>query len=66
MDQKDQCKVKRWDLLKQQLNNLCPEEFRHMLREKPDAVLLDVRTPEEFAQGALPGAQNMDFLGVQY
>ena len=27
----------------------------------PDAVLIDVRTPEEFAQGALPGARQIEF-----
>lgn len=66
MDQKEQCQVKRWDLLKQQLNNLCPEEFRRRLKENPQAILIDVRTPQEFGQEALPGARNMDFLGMRY
>ena len=30
------------------------------LRQKPGAVVLDVRTPQEFAQGHVPGAVNMD------
>ena len=28
---------------------------------QPDAVLIDVRTPEEFAQGSLPGARQIEF-----
>ena len=30
------------------------------LRQKPNTVVLDVRTPQEFAQGHVPGAVNMD------
>ncbi len=56
----------RWELLKAQLNNLCPEEFRRMCVECPDAVLLDVRRPEEFRQGHLPGARNLDYLGESF
>ena len=28
---------------------------------QPDAVLIDVRTPEEFAEGSLPGARQIEF-----
>jgi rhodanese-related sulfurtransferase len=35
--------------------------FDQALRETPDAVLLDVRTPGEFAGGFIPGAQLMDY-----
>jgi rhodanese-related sulfurtransferase len=35
--------------------------FDQQLRQTPDAVLLDVRTPEEYATGFIPGAQLMDF-----
>ena len=31
--------------------------------EDPAAVVLDVRTPAEFAQAHLPGAVNIDFYG---
>jgi len=31
--------------------------------EQPDAIVLDVRTPPEFAQARLPGAVNIDYHG---
>lgn len=32
----------------------------------PGLMIIDVRTPEEFRQGHLPGAQNMDFFGGRF
>lgn len=40
-------------------HNLPAAEFAAGLK-KPGAVLLDVRTPAEFAEGHLPGAVNLD------
>lgn len=37
------------------------EVFQQQLSERVDAHLLDVRTPEEFATGHLPGAINVDW-----
>lgn len=34
--------------------------------KESQVVLLDVRTAEEFAQGHIPGAQNIDFLGSNF
>lgn len=31
------------------------------LLQKPNVVILDVRTPEEYADGHLTGARNIDF-----
>jgi phage shock protein E len=38
-----------------------PADFKQKLAANPGAVLLDVRTPEEVAGGALPGAVNINF-----
>ncbi len=41
---------------------LAPAAFADSLKATPNALLLDVRTPEEFAAGGhLEGAQNLDF-----
>ena len=42
-------------------NLLSPVEFSSFLEENGNVVLLDVRTPEEFAGSHLPGAENIDF-----
>lgn len=61
----ESCPVPRWQLLKQQLHNVNAAEFEQ-LRTKEDYVTLDVRTPEEFQQFHLEGAQNMDYLGPDF
>jgi rhodanese-related sulfurtransferase len=40
---------------------LTPQEFRERLSATPDAVLIDVRKPEEVAEGTIDGAINIDF-----
>lgn len=57
------CEIPRWHLLKQQLNNLTPKAFVAALATAPDAVVIDVRTPEEFAMGHIDGAININYLG---
>lgn len=56
------CTPRRWQLLKQKLNNLRPEDFARALARKNGAMLIDVRTPEEFQQAHLPGAVNINYL----
>ena len=40
---------------------LSPRDFKSTLASNPDAVLVDVRTPEEFSEGTIEGAINIDF-----
>lgn len=39
-----------------------PTEFQALLKEDPDAYLLDVRRPDEYANGHLEGAHLLDWL----
>lgn len=45
--------------------NLTPAQFAEGLRQ-PGAVLLDVRRPDEFAAGHLPGAINLEVTGPDF
>ncbi len=65
MEQKA-CKPGRWFLLKQQLNNLHPGAFLRAARQSSQAMILDVRTQEEFLTGALPNAVNLNYLGEEF
>jgi rhodanese-related sulfurtransferase len=46
--------------------SLEPKTFQAKLKETPDAVLLDVRTPEEIEQGKIPGATPMNFKDADF
>ncbi len=37
------------------------KDFKQSLEGNPDAVILDVRTPPEVAEGVIPGAINIDY-----
>ena len=56
------CKVTRWQLLKRELHNLAPREFKEAVEKDPSAVVLDVRTSAEYAQGGLLKARNISYL----
>lgn len=47
-----------------QARDIDVREAAALLRNPPyGLIIVDVRTPEEFRQGHLPGAENMDFFG---
>ncbi len=46
--------------------NLTATSFLENLRNTPDAMLLDVRTPVEVAAGQLEGAVNIDFKNPNF
>lgn len=56
------CPPRRWQILKQQLNNLPPQDFARALKDGKEGMLLDVRTPEEYQEAHLPGAINISYL----
>lgn len=62
----DNCKIKRWSILKNQLTNLSPKAFADAIKKQPGAILLDCRTPGEFAGGHLPHAINFNYLSQDF
>lgn len=45
---------------------LAPEEFKSKLSTTPEAVLVDVRKPEEVAEGMIDGAINIDYTDSNF
>lgn len=62
----DSCKIKRWDILKRELNNFTPEEFMQAAEQEPEAILIDCRTASEFEHSRLEGALNVDYLAYDF
>jgi phage shock protein E len=57
-----------FDFLKTKKNyeNVGGSAFRKLKEENPSAVLLDVRTADEFKQGAIKGAINIDIMNSAF
>jgi rhodanese-related sulfurtransferase len=51
------------------VEDVAPRQAHRMIRENrdnPDFVILDVRTPEEFEDGRLEGAVNIDYYAEDF
>ena len=48
------------------LETVAPADADLVLAENGDAVLLDIRTPEEFAEVRIAGAENVDFYAADF
>lgn len=44
------------------MENLTQEDWKSKLASTDDAVILDVRTPQEWAEGIIPNAEKLDLL----
>jgi rhodanese-related sulfurtransferase len=52
--------------LAQHIQKLPPQQFAERLKAQPNAILLDVRTPQEFAAGYIDGASNINVLDSDF
>ena len=50
----------------QATRDVTPDEAAQLMKDKPGVLVLDVRTPDEFAEGHIAGAKNVDFLGDDF
>ena len=48
------------------VKNVSPDEAEKLLKDNPKIIVLDVRTPEEFAAGHIAGAKNVDFKAADF
>ncbi len=57
------CKEKT---IAQEVHVLTPQEFKDSIDNNPKIQLLDVRTPEEFAEGHLVDAENINVMESEF
>ncbi len=49
-----------------EVKNVTPEEVAKLLKDNPKTLVLDVRTPEEFAAGHIAGATNVNLQDADF
>lgn len=60
------CKTPRWRLLKAQLNNLKPQQFKAAMEEAEQPIVVDVRTENEYLNQRIPTAIHIDYFGDNF
>ncbi|MBB4078831.1 rhodanese-related sulfurtransferase [Lewinella aquimaris] len=60
------CPIPRWQLLKQELKNVGPEEFDRLREAATPGTVIDVRNEQEYAGHHLEGAVNLNYLGPDF
>lgn len=48
------------------IETISSDKFNEFIEAREDAVLIDIRTPEEFASGHIEGAINIDFYSPSF
>ncbi len=66
MPMSDECKLKRWDLLKTRLQNVKAKEAMDLLAAHPAMMVIDCRQPKEYVMVRLPQAVNIDYLEAAF
>ncbi len=46
--------------------NLSPADFKEAFNQASEAVIIDVRSPEEFTEGHIKGAVNVDIMSPNF
>ncbi|MEN2282335.1 rhodanese-like domain-containing protein [Algoriphagus sp. SE2] len=44
------------------IDSLTVQKFEEIVKNNKDAIILDVRTPEEYSEGHISGAVNIDYM----
>ena len=48
------------------MKNLTKEDWKKLIKETDNAVVIDVRTPEECAEGIQPNAKQINFVSYRF
>lgn len=56
------CKTPRWRMIKAHLKNLEPSDFKTLMKQEKEAVLIDVRTPQEYGRSHFEEAINISYF----